>query len=563
MVSESEKQAAQLAVSRFGADRSRVTAVLQAVLQAQAQGRATDFLDILVAEKLLTSGQASDLRKALDITHFDPTSPAWSSATTNGKSKNTEARPASPARTEDPENTATPLPAATADLRTLGEYRILRLLGEGGMGAVYLGYHETEKRQVAIKVLNEQLSGYQASVDRFYREAKSGALLDHPNIVRNLTRGQDRGTGRHYLVLEYVDGPSAHVLLNQYGKLSVGDAVHIVLDIARALEHAHSRNIVHRDIKPDNILITVSGVAKLADLGLAKRTDEASHLTAARQGFGTPYYMPYEQAMNAKAVDGRSDIYALGATLYHLLTGEVPFPGTTHLEVVDKKNLGFFPSASSLNPLIPEVLDRVLEKMLAREPRDRYQTASELIVELERSNLAVPVPSFVDADEALQDPVVRSRLTRPAQPTAPDLDKTLRKQRTAPDKANLDLWYLRYRNSKGQWCKARATTRQVLLRVREGRMPREVEASHDPQEKFQPLGALAEFREAMGDLAKRRKAKEASKLPKKQVLRQKEKTGAEPAATGIFSRLPWLWIAALGLGMALGVGLVLGLIYLA
>src|SRR5206468_10925324 len=118
--------------------------------------------------------------------------------------------------------------------------------------------------------------------------------------------------------------------------------------------------------------ITTTGVAKLADLGLAKRTDEASHLTAARQGFGTPYYMPYEQAMNAKAVDGRSDIYALGATLYHLLAGEVPFPGTTHLQVLDKKNLGFYRPATSLNPLVPEVLDRVLEKMLSWEPCDRY-----------------------------------------------------------------------------------------------------------------------------------------------------------------------------------------------
>src|SRR5262249_2236095 len=160
---------------------------------------------------------------------------------------------------------------------------------------------------------------------------KSGALLNHPNIVRNLTVGQDRATGKHYLVLEYVDGPSAHALLDRFGRLPVGDAVHVALDVARALEHAHSRNVVHRDIKPDNILITTSGVAKLSDLGLAKRTDEASHLTGARQGFGTPYYMPYEQAMNARLADGRSDIYALGATLYHLVTGEVPFPGSSHL----------------------------------------------------------------------------------------------------------------------------------------------------------------------------------------------------------------------------------------
>src|SRR5262249_4195343 len=153
-------------------------------------------------------------------------------------------------------------------------------------------------------------------VARFYREARSGATLNHPNIVHGIGVDQDPTTHKHFLVLEFVDGTSAHALLDRFGRLNVGDAVHVTLDVARALEHAHSRNIIHRDIKPDNILITRAGVAKLADFGLAKRTDEASHLTAARQGFGTSYYMPYEQALNAQKADSRSDIYALGATFY-------------------------------------------------------------------------------------------------------------------------------------------------------------------------------------------------------------------------------------------------------
>src|SRR5258708_24253270 len=136
------------------------------------------------------------------------------------------------------------------------------------MGSVYLGYHQELGQQVAIKVLSEQMAGNQDLVDRFYREAKSGALLNHPNIVRTMLVGQDQATNKHYLVLEFIDGPSAHALIDQNGKLSVSDAVHIALDIARALEHAHSRNVIHRDIKPDNILITQSGVSKLADLGL-------------------------------------------------------------------------------------------------------------------------------------------------------------------------------------------------------------------------------------------------------------------------------------------------------
>src|SRR5262249_670057 len=149
-----------------------------------------------------------------------------------------------------------PTGVRSSDPRSLGEYRLLRRLGEGGMGAVYLGFSERLGQQVALKVLADPLSSNQSYIDRFYREAKSGALLNDPNIVRTLNVGQDKTTGKHYLVLEYVEGFSAHSLLDENGRLAVGDAVHIALDVARALEHAHSRNVVHRDIKPDNILLT-------------------------------------------------------------------------------------------------------------------------------------------------------------------------------------------------------------------------------------------------------------------------------------------------------------------
>ncbi len=399
MLSESEQRAAQLAVSRFGADQAKVQQAVQTILRARAGGESADFYEQLVHLHLLSAPQAQDLRLSLDLTQVDPDLPGPTVPKANGFT-----------------------PEEGGELRRLGEYRLLRRLGEGGMGAVYLGYDEAQGRQVALKVLAPQLASSQTSLDRFVREARNGALLNHPNIVRNLAAGHDPESGLHYMVLEYVDGPSAQALLENQGPLTVGDAVYVILDIARALEHVHSRNIVHRDIKPANILITQSGVAKLADLGLAKRTDVASHLTAARQGFGTPFYMPYEQALNAKKADSRSDIFALGATLYHLVTGDVPFPGDNLQEIVEKKNLGQFPLASSLNPAIPTALDRILNKMLARQPDDRYQTASELIVDLERAQLAAAVPSFVDTDRALQDPLMRRRLTMPTQPTCPALE---------------------------------------------------------------------------------------------------------------------------------------------
>jgi serine/threonine-protein kinase len=228
-------------------------------------------------------------------------------------------------------------------------------------------------------------------------------------------------------------------------------------------------------------------VAKLGDLGLAKRTDEASHLTAARQGFGTTAYMPYEQAINAKYADGRSDLYALGATLYHLLTGQVPFPGENHLEIVEKKNQGYFRPASALNAEVPSSLDVILGRMLARQPRDRHQTASELIIDLERSGLAVPVPSFADPDLAKKDPWVQACLTT-AEPTKLDPQAT-----PAPERDD-DEWIVHYKNRAGRPFASRLTTGHVIERLQEGTLPATAQARRPSDEKLQALSAYVEFR---------------------------------------------------------------------
>lgn len=504
MLADATRSVAEMAVTRFGLDRARVQQACQAVLEAQAQGKSLDLVDLLLDHRLLTREQAQEVRFSLDKTQVDLASAknkavnghAGDGLTGNGLTGNGQTGNGQTGNGATTNGAGAV--AGTQELRTLGEYRILRRLGEGGMGAVFLAYQQSEDRQVAIKVLPDHLAGNQVALDRFYREARSGKLLNHPNIVRNIAEGQDRQTGRHYLVLEYVDGVSAQALLDRFGNLKVSDAVHIILDIARALEHAHSRNVVHRDIKPGNILITNTGVAKLSDLGLAKRTDETSHLTHARQGFGTPYYMPYEQAMNARSANGRSDIFALGATLYHLVTGEVPFAGANHVEIVEKKNLGFYELASVRNPAVPAVLDQILEKMLAREPRDRYQTASELIVDLERSGLAPVVPSFVDADKALQDPVVQQRLTIAAQATCPDLSMPQDSANSANDKPAEPpaYWYVRFRDRHGQMCKGKATTPQIVKRLDEGRLSPHAELARQPSGNYVALHRLPEFKQA-------------------------------------------------------------------
>lgn len=390
-------------------------------------------------------------------------------------------------------------PAAGVELRSLGRFRILRELGNGGMSAVYLAYDPKERRPVALKVLADYLTHDRASAARFAREASIGQSLRFAHLVRTFGAERDDATGRHFLVLEYVDGPSCQFLLDRTGPLAVRDAARIALDIAMALEYLHGRRLVHRDIKPGNILLTTSGVCKLSDLGLVKQLDEHSDLTESHQAFGTSWYMPYEQMLNARLVDGRSDIYSLGATLYHLLTGTVPFPGVDHAEVAARKDRGEFLPASTLNPSVPVDLDHILNRMLARNPKDRYITSTELVVALERSQLADQLPSFVDIELAMLDPEARARIGSTNQPTSPDLrlpvptesaDDSTDKTPAKPGK----VWLIRFVDPNGSVINRQATTNQILHGLREGYWPAGIEAARHDGGRFRPVEAYREFR---------------------------------------------------------------------
>jgi serine/threonine protein kinase len=279
------------------------------------------------------------------------------------------------ARTPTPPDPSRERPRPNA----VGGYPLLRLLGVGGMSRVYLGYDQKVARPVAVKVLAGHLSGDQQFVNRFYREAVLARSLFHPGLVRGFDHGYDPAAAAHFLALEFVDGPTALAVGERTGRLPPGVAVRVTTDVAMALEYMHARGYVHRDVKPENVLLQPTPPAKLGDLGLAKRTAGDTALTAANQGVGTPHYMSYEQAVNAALVDGRSDVYSLGATLYHLLTGQVPYP---HSESKPASRLGAVIPASRVCGDVPLALDLVLERMLAGDPRRRYQTAAEVIAAL-------------------------------------------------------------------------------------------------------------------------------------------------------------------------------------
>jgi serine/threonine-protein kinase len=301
--------------------------------------------------------------------------------------------------------------------------------------------------------------------------------------------------------MEFVDGDTCETLIAEQGKLKVGDAVKVAIDIAQALDHAHAKGMVHRDIKPENILITRDGTVKLADLGLAKETDENSSLTQTGSGFGTPYYMPPEQARNAKHVDNRSDLYALGATLYHLLTGKLPFEGETAIEILTAKEEGQHVPARRTNPEIPELLDLVIDKMMARDPKDRYQTAAELIAALGKTNCASDRLSWIGGRAAgsVTRPVVAPAGKSPAAKSSQDATAD-----TSSESAAAEQYFLRYKDKGGKLVKTTGEKHKIRDMIRRGLLGTDVECSKDAKGPFRPLMAFPEF----GDLMKSRLLKE-------------------------------------------------------
>ena len=217
--------------------------------------------------------------------------------------------------------------------------------------------------------------------------------MDHPNIVRGF--GVDEDNGWHYFAMEYIDGESSSGNgSRQPGQALAWDSIHIVLGCRSRLQYAHQQSLVHRDVKPDNLLITQEGATRLADLGMVKQLDDDMALTQTGHAVGTPWYMPLEQAKNAKETDCRCDIYALGCVLYACITGQPPFAGRTLVEVIQAKEAGTFPPARQFNNEVPERVDLIIAKMTAKLAKYRYQNCADLIKDLEGPRLGQPLAQF-------------------------------------------------------------------------------------------------------------------------------------------------------------------------
>lgn len=261
--------------------------------------------------------------------------------------------------------------------QTLGQCRIERRLGQGGMGEVFYGRHLTLDLEVAVKILPPQLSANTDFVARFYREAREAAKLDHPNIVRVINVSEENG--QHFLVMQFIDGPSLRDVLKTHGALPVAVATTHAVQALSGLEYAHRRGVVHRDIKPDNLMLTPDGVLKITDFGLARGIAAGdSQLTRTGEVMGTPAYMPMEQWEGAE-IDHRADLYAMGVTLYQLIAGAVPFRGETPAVIVRQLALGETIPLAEAAPGTDAELIAVVEKLMARDRDDRFFTAAEAI----------------------------------------------------------------------------------------------------------------------------------------------------------------------------------------
>lgn len=266
--------------------------------------------------------------------------------------------------------------------RQIPGFQIIKKLGAGAMATVYLARQLSLDRMVAIKILPQKYMSNSQFVERFYAEGRAAAKLNHPNIVGALDVG--KAGDYHYFVMEYVEGRTVYDDIMELGKFKEANALDTILQTSRALEHAHKAGFIHRDVKPKNIMITPESVVKLADMGLARAvSDREAAEQEQGKAFGTPYYISPEQIRGEVDVDFRADIYSLGATFYHMVTGQVPFDGANPSAVMHKHLKSELTAPDHINPDLTSGIGEVIEVCMAKDRNKRYNTTTDLLHDLE------------------------------------------------------------------------------------------------------------------------------------------------------------------------------------
>jgi serine/threonine protein kinase len=350
-----------------------------------------------------------------------------------------------------------------SQLSTLGEYEILSKIAEGGMGAVYKARHSRTGMVVAIKVIAKDTARNPVLLQRFKQEFDAARLIDHPNVVKAL---EYHAHPQPYIVLEYVDGESVGQRLQRRGAFEEQEAIRLIAQVCEGLQRAHKQGLVHRDVKPDNILITRDGQAKLTDLGLVKDIEADLNLTRTGRGLGTPHYMAPEQFRNAKNVDVRSDIYSLGATLYAMVTGVIPFENTNPLDCWMRKIRNEFPSPRELNPKVSERVDWAIRRAMSAEPERRPASCREFLEDLTGQSRATSTSRAGLSGKLASSP-------------------------------GADLWYMVYKDDQGVTHTVKGTTEGIRRALQDRLLgdPAKIFISRQKSGPFTPLANVTEFRD--------------------------------------------------------------------